>query len=108
MRAEEADDSLGPVLLDGLGDLAIVLQRRGAGINDDVVVTFGLLKAPFDVDVVRRAVHQLRVRHQRRRLRQPSRIPEAGDFAPRLVTRARAAIEAVKAGGREEESLHSV
>ena len=48
------------------------------------------------------------VGHQRGGLRQPGRIPEAGDLAPRLVARAGAAVEAVEAGRGEEQRLHSV
>ena len=37
-----------------------------------------------------------RIGRERRGLREPGRIPIAGDFAPRLVTRAGAAVKAVK------------
>src|SRR5439155_23625033 len=94
--ADEADLCIRTVLLDGLGNFAVVLQRRRAGVNDDVVVTFRLVEALFDVDVVRRAVEQFGVRHERGRLREPGGIPEAGDFAPRLVTGAGAAVETVE------------
>ena len=59
MGADEADDGLGPVPLDGFSDLAIVLQRRRAGMDDDVVVIPGLCEAPLDINVERRAVQQL-------------------------------------------------
>src|SRR5208282_2102582 len=59
-------------------------------------------------NVMRRTVQQLGVGHQGRGLRQPRWVPEAGDFPPRLVARAGAAIEAIEARRREEKRLHSV
>ena len=71
-----------------------------------MIVVLGFFKALFDIDVMRRAIHQFRVRHQRGWLGQPGRIPKAGDFAPRLVARTGAAIEAVEGGRTEEERFH--
>ena len=48
VRADEADLGLGPVLLDGFGDFAVVLQRGRAGVDDDVVVALGLFEALLD------------------------------------------------------------
>ena len=62
-------------------------------------------EALVHADVVRRAVEQLASGHQRGGLRQPGGIPEAGDFAPRLVARAGAAVEAVKGRRREEKRV---
>jgi hypothetical protein len=98
MGADEADLGGGFLLLDGLGDLAIVFQRRGGGVDDDVIELARLFQALLDADVVRRAIEQLAVGHQRGRLGQPGGIPKRGDFAPRLVTRAGAAVKPVKAG----------
>ena len=50
-------------------------------------------QAFFDADIVRRAVQQARIRRERGGLREPGRIPITGDLAPRLITRARAAIK---------------
>ena len=44
--------------------------------------------------------------HERGGLREPGRIPEAGDFAPRLVTRAGAAVKAVETGWGEKKCAH--
>ena len=44
--------------------------------------------------------------NERRGLRQPGRIPERADLAPRLVARARAAVEALVGGRVQEERLH--
>ena len=101
--ADKADEGLRAVELDRLGHLAIVLEGGGRGVNDDVVVVAGLPEALLDADVVRRAIEQLALRHQRRRLRQPCGIPETGHLPPRLVARAGPAIEAVEGGGTEKQ-----
>ena len=72
-------------------------------MDDDVIVAFGLFQALFDADIVRRAIEQFGIGHQCGRLRQPCRIPIAGDLAPRLVTRARPAIEAIERRWTKEE-----
>src|SRR5208282_4362152 len=108
MRADEADSGLGSGLLDGFGDLAVVLQRRRAGVDNDMVVALGLFEALVDLNVMRGAIQELRIGHQRGWLREPSGVPEAGDLAPRLVARAGAAVEAVERRGGEEKGLHSV
>ena len=56
-------------------------------------------------DVVRRAIQQLGLRHQRGRLGQPGGIPKAGDLAPRLIPRARAAVKTVKGRGTRNKVL---
>jgi len=96
VRADEADLGAGLLLLDGLGHLAIVLQRRRGGVDDDVVVILGDGQALRHTDVQRGAVQQARIGRERGGLRQPSGIPIAGDFAARLITRARAAVKTVK------------
>ena len=45
---------------------------------------------------VRRGVDQLAARHNSGDLGKPGRIPEGPNFAPRLIARARPAIEAVE------------
>src|SRR5690349_4287285 len=47
--------------------------------------------------MVRRAIEQQGIRRERGWLRQPRGIPIAGDLAPRLVTRAGAAVKTIKA-----------
>src|SRR6266550_4131152 len=44
-------------------------------------------EAFFQINTVRRAVEQFGIRRERGGLREPRRIPIAGDFAPRLITR---------------------
>src|ERR1043166_1691938 len=75
-------------------------------MNDDVVVFLRFLQTAFDVNVVRRAIHQFCIRYQCRRLRQPRGIPEGSDLAPRLIARAGAAVEAVEAGRTKKKGLH--
>jgi len=103
---DKSDFCIGPVLLDGLGDFGIVLQRGRAGVDDDVVVAFRRFEALLDVDVVRRAIEQFRVRDERGGLREPGGLPERSDFAPRLVTGAGAAIETVEGRRTEKQCLH--
>jgi len=63
-------------------------------VDDDVVKVFGDAETFRQADRVRRAVEQPGVGHERGGLREPRGIPVAGDFAPVLVTRAGAAVEA--------------
>ena len=57
-------------------------------------------------DARRRRVDQLAARHQRGRLGQPGRVPEAADFPLRLVARAGAAVEPVEGRGLQEKRFH--
>ena len=82
--------------LDGLSHLAVILQRGRRGVNNHVLVVLRLGQTLLHVNIVRRAIEQLAARHQRRRLRQPSRIPIAGDFPAGLVPRAGAAVKTVE------------
>ena len=102
MGADETDPSVGSVLFYGLGDLAVVAQRRCAGVNDDVVVVLGNAEALVLANVMRGAVEKPRVGSKRGGLRQPGWVPETGDFTPGLVTRAGAAVKTVKTGRRKE------
>ena len=61
-----------------------------------VVELLGFGQALLDADVVGRAIEQFAVRRQRGGLGQPGRVPKRRDFAPRLITRAGAAIKTVK------------
>ncbi len=106
--ADKSDLRLRAGGFDRLGHPAVVAQRGGRGVDDDVMVRAGLLKAFRDADPVRRTVQQPGLRHQRGRLRQPGGVPVAGDLASGLVARAGSSVEAVKAGRREEEgSAHA-
>ena len=96
MRTDETDLRVRLLRLDGLGHLAVVFQRRRGGVDDDVIEILRDGEGFRHADVVRRAVEQLGVWHERGGLREPGRIPIAGDFAPRLIPRARAAVETVE------------
>ena len=61
-----------------------------------MVEVVGDAEAFLDVDAVRGAIEQLGTGHEGRWLREPGRIPVAGDFALGLVARASAAIEAIE------------
>ena len=105
MRADKTDLGVGLLRLDGFGNLAIVFQRRRAGVDDDVVEIFRDGEAFGHVNVVRRTIKEFGIGRERGGLREPGGIPIAGDFAPRLVTRAGAAVKAVETRGREVKSL---
>ena len=60
--------------------------------------SFAMRRHFLHADIVRRAVEQAGIRRERGGLREPGGIPIAGDFAPRLITRTRAAVKPVKAG----------
>ena len=96
VRADEADFRVRLLRLDRLGHLAIVFQRRRARVDDDVIKFLGDGQAFVLLDVVRRAVEQFAAGHERGGLREPGRIPIAGDFTLRLVARTGAAVIAVK------------
>src|SRR6266436_3633237 len=98
MGADETDFGFGAVLFNGLGDLAIVFERWSRSMDDDVVVGPGFFQALLDIDVVRRAIHQFRIRHQGGGLGQPGGIPKAGYFASRLITGSGTSVETIKAG----------
>lgn len=102
MRPDKTDFSFGPVLFDGFGNFGIVFQGRGRGMNDDVIEIFRFLKALFDLDVVRRTIHQFGIWHERSGLRKPGWIPEARDFAARLIARTSPAIETVERRRRKK------
>src|SRR5277367_1792255 len=96
MRADETDFRVGLLRFNRLGHLAIVAQRRRAGVDDDVIVFLRDAQAFVLLDAVRRTVEQFAARHERGGLREPGRIPIAGDFALRLVARTSAAVITVK------------
>ena len=96
VRPDKTDFRVRLLLFDGLGHPAIVLQRRRAGVDDDVVEVLGHAEAFLLADVVRRAIEQFGTRRERGRLRQPGGIPVAGDFAHGLVARPGAAVKTVK------------
>ena len=108
VRADEANLGGGPLLLDGLGDLAVVLQRGRGGVDDDVVEVLRDGEALGHVNVVRRAVEEPAAGHERGGLREPGGIPVAGDFARGLVAGTGAAVKAVEGGRGEEECAHDL
>ena len=67
-------------------------------MNYDMVMFLRLLETFADPNVVRGTIHELRIRDQRGRLRQPSGIPVAGDFTASLVTGPGSAVKPVEAG----------
>src|SRR3954471_20952990 len=77
-------------------------------MDNDMIVSLGLFEALFDLDIVRRTIHELGVRNQRRRLGKPGRVPEAGDFSPGLVAGTGAAVESVKRRRRKKQGLHKL
>jgi hypothetical protein len=105
VRADETDFRVRLLRLDRLGDLAIVFQRRRGGVDDDVIKILCDGEAFFQINVVRRAIQQFGIRHERGRLREPGRIPIAGDFAARLITRARAAVKTVERRRKERNKV---
>src|SRR5258706_3039129 len=107
MGADEADFGFRPVLFDGFRDFAIVFERRRRGVDDDVIVTFGLIEAFFDINPVRWAVHELRVGNQGGGLCQPGGIPITGYLTTGLIARTGAAIKTIEAGRAKEQGFHS-
>src|SRR3954468_9835935 len=99
MRADETNGRVRLLGFDGLGHFGVVLQRRRRGVNDDVIVALRLGETCLDVDIVRRAIHQLAIGNERSGLREPGRVPEGADFALGLVTSASATVESVKGWG---------
>src|SRR5450432_593808 len=95
VSVDKTDFRVGLLRFDRLGHLAIVFQRRRGGVDDDVIEIFRDGETLGEVNVVRRAVEQFGIRRERGGLREPRRIPIAGDFAPRLITRACAAVKTV-------------
>jgi hypothetical protein len=81
MSADESNFRARLLILDGFGHLAIVLQRRRGGVDDDVIVILRDLEALLDTDVVRRAIEQFCAGDERSGLREPGGIPIARDLA---------------------------
>ena len=105
VRADETDLRIRTLRLDGLGDLAVILQRGRAGVDDDVIVVLRDVEAFILADVVRRTIEELRAGDQGGGLREPGRIPIRSNFAPRLVARTGTTIKAIERGRRKEQSL---
>jgi len=105
VRADKTDLRVGLLRLDGFGHFAIVFQRRRGRIDDDVIEILRDGEAFFQINVVRRAIQKFGIRHERGGLREPRRIPIAGDFAARLITRTRAAVKPIKRRRREEQGF---
>src|SRR5689334_10195671 len=106
MSADKTDGGVRALGFNSLSDFAVVLQRRRGGMDDDVIVVFGLGKTGLDVDIVGRAIHQLAVWNERGGLREPGWIPKGADLALGLVTGASAAVKTIKGRWAEKKSLH--
>ena len=78
-------------------------------LADDYALGEALARLRQDVgqtEPVRRRVDQLGAFDQRRRLREPGRIPERAHLAPHLVAGAGAAVEALEGRGLQEQRPH--
>ena len=101
-----------PILSPGLASFsasATLTSEAKDGV--EVCSTDQLVIAGERQDVVepqprRRRVDQLAAGHQRRRLRQPGRVPERADLALCLVARARPAVEPVEGRRVQKQGLH--
>ena len=102
VRADKPDGRGRVLLFDRLGHFAIVPQRRGGSVDDDVLEPARDFQTLLDSDVVGRAIEQLAIRHQGGRLGQPGRVPIGGDLAPGLIARAGAAVKPIETRWREE------
>ena len=83
-------------------------EGRDGGVDDDEIEILGLRHDLGEAGLVRRGVDQLGILDQSGGLGQPGRIPEGGDFTPRLIARAGAAVKSVKGRRLQKESAHSV
>src|SRR5262249_3204881 len=93
--------------LQRLGDFDVRRKRGRRGVHDDELVI-----ARQGQDVVEpqprwRRIDELASRHQRRRLRQPGRVPERTDLAPCLITRARPSIEPIEGRRVQKQRPHT-
>ena len=98
VRPNESDLRVRALSLDGLGHLAVVLQRRRGRIDDDVAEVLGDAQGLLHADVMGRTVEQSGIRHQGGRLGQPSWVPEGSHLTACLIAGTGAAIEAIKRG----------
>ena len=83
-------------VLQRLGDFHIGGEGRGRGMQHDQLVITGERQHVVKPQPRRRGVDQPAARHQRGGLREPCRVPEGSYLPPRLIARARPAIETVE------------
>jgi hypothetical protein len=105
LRSHHADQHRRPLGLQHLGKFRIGRKRRSAGMQDHEFVVARDGEALLHRQFVGGRVEHPRVRHQRRGLRQPGRVPERFHLPFRLVARAGAAVEAVERGSLQEQRL---
>ena len=96
LGADQADLELRVGVLQRLGDLDVAAKDGVEVCITDQLVIAGQRQHVVEPQPRRRRVDQLAAGHQRRRLRQPGRIPERADLALRLIARAGAAVEPVE------------
>ena len=84
----------------------VARERRRRRVQHREIEVMRLLEDVRCAEAVRRRVDQFAVRNERRRLREPGRIPERPDFAPRLISGARSAVEAVVGRSLKEKGSH--
>ena len=96
LGADEADLQRGVGVLQRGGDLHVGGEGRRRGVDHAQLEVACLGGDGVEADARGRRVDQLAVRHQRGRLGEPGRIPEAADLPPRLVARASAPVEPVE------------
>lgn len=104
MRADEADGQTPVRVLHRLGDPAIGLERRRAGMQDREFVLRRRRQYVIETEASRRRIDQPAPRNQRRRLSEPRRIPEGADLTACLIAGAGAAVEALEEGGFRKAS----
>ena len=107
MRADHTDEELGIFFLQRLGNLAVVLERRRAGVKHGKLEVAGHRHHFFHGLAVGGGINQFAVRDHRGRLRQPRGIPERADFAAGLIARAGATVKAVERRRIQKQRFHS-
>ena len=106
LGADEPDDRRGIDFLYHPGGLAVGLERRRRGVNDDQFMGLQIVDDVREFQLVRRGVDQLGALDHRRGLGQPGRIPEGFDLALHLIARAGPAVVAVERGRLQKQGSH--
>jgi len=106
LGADEADLELRVRVLHRLRDLHVVGKGRRRGVHHHELVFLRQRQHIAEAQPGRGRVDKAAALDQRRRLRKPGRKPERADFAPRLITRARAAVETFERRRLQEQSFH--
>ena len=103
--ANEADEHVRVFRLERFGHFHVVAEGWRGGVDDEQVMGFGVGQHVGHGQAGRRGVNERGVGHQGRGLGQPCGEPEGFDLAPRLVARARAAVETVVGRGLQKQGL---